>query len=105
MKASDLFPDIDEELDRRISFSELRIKNWIILGILGNIVTLVGAALPVIFYLGQMNATATQALDTIRQQQIQLDITREWRAERMLWESSTEQWMISKGYVPPRDRK
>lgn len=104
VRAVDLFPDISEEMDRRVLHSEHRIKYWIVVGILANLITLILAAIPVVFYLGQMTTTASQALATIQQQQVQMDQMRQWREERMLWESSAEQWMISKGYVPPRSR-
>lgn len=100
----DLFPDISEEIDRRVVHSEHRIKYWIVVGILANLVTLILAAIPVVFYLGQMTTTATQALGTIRQQQVQLDAMRQWREDRIIWEISAEQWMKSKGFQPPRKR-
>ncbi len=102
---TDLFPDISEEMDRRVNHSEHRIKYWIVVGILANLITLILAAIPVVFYLGQMTTTASQALATIQQQQVQLNEMRQWKEQRVLWETSAEQWMISKGYVPPRDRK
>lgn len=105
VRGLELFPDMSEEIDRRIQHSEHRIKYWIVVGVLANLITLIGAAIPMVFFLGQMTSTASQALTTIQDQQSELDTMRIWREDRNLWESSAEQWMMSKGYIPPRNRR
>lgn len=44
------------DLDRAIEYSTLRIKFWVISGVLANFLILTGVMAPVIFYLGQIDS-------------------------------------------------
>lgn len=101
----DLFPGLSEEIDRRIAYSEQRIKNWVLGGIIANVLVVAGAAIPMVFYLGQMSRDGAQALATIQVQQSQLATIQNDVQKRIIWETTAEQWMVSKGFSPPRDNR
>jgi len=100
----DLFPDLSAEIDRRILHSEQRIKYWVIAGVLAQLMTLVIAVIPVIFFLGQISRDISAATLKIDSQQAQMDRKNDLYElrfrERMMWQYSAEQWMRSKGYKP-----
>src|SRR5215204_1288607 len=52
LRALDLFPDLSDEIDRRITHSETRIKYWVLVGVVVNFLIAVGAAIPVIYASG-----------------------------------------------------
>ena len=101
VKAVDLFPELSEDIDRRISASEQRVKYWVIVGALANSVGLMAIAMPVIFYLGQISNQFESVLVEVKEakQYAQMDV--EHKREEMVWRITAEQWMISKGFIPP----
>lgn len=54
-------PIMSDEIDRRIQHAEQRIKFWVISGVLANLLILIGATVPTVFYLGQLDHTMSQA--------------------------------------------
>lgn len=56
----ELFPGLSADIDRRIKSSESNVKNWILAGLLGNLVVVGTAAGSVIFYMGQMSVNVAQ---------------------------------------------
>jgi hypothetical protein len=46
----------DRDVSQRILHSETRIKNWVIGGVLANLVILIGIGAPMVWYLGQLSA-------------------------------------------------
>ena len=104
----ELFPDVSEEIDRRIKHSEQRIKYWVVGGIVVHMFTLLLALIPAVFYLGQISRDISEASKAVTEQKSELRaMTQEstsWRSERVIWESNAEQWMITKGFIPPRQR-
>lgn len=103
----ELFPELSSDIDRRIVHSETRIKNWVIGGILANLIALIFAAIPLVYYLGQIQAQSSQALQTIQSTSAELERRRDWMLDRQLWEQSMESWAAQHGYVPSvrRDRR
>lgn len=61
----DIFPDISDEIDRRIQHSEQRIKTWVLGGIAANLLVAIIAAIPTIFYMGQMSRDIAQTQQQI----------------------------------------
>lgn len=104
--ATDLFPDLERDVDKKISDSaervESKIKNWVIAGVAANLISILGILLPAVFYLGQMSRDASVALATIQAQQVQLNNNEQWKARRILWEQAVEQYLVGKGFQPPR---
>lgn len=100
--AGELFPELDHDIDRRIAASETKIKNWVIAGVAANLVSILGILLPAVFYLGQMSRDASTALATIQAQQVKLNENDSWKSRRILWEQAVEQFLIQKGWTPPR---
>lgn len=70
VRGIDVFPDISDEIDRRISHSEQRIKTWVLGGIAANLLVAILAAIPMIFYMGQMSRDISTT-----QQQITILVT------------------------------
>lgn len=93
IRANDIFPDLDEDIDRRIAYSEQRIKSWVLAGIAINLLLAISAAIPTIFYMGQISSNINQSLQTQRDQQIELAARAKWINDRMIWEAKMEAWM------------
>lgn len=100
----DLFPGLDDDIDRRVLASEHRIKYWVVCGILVNLVGVMAAAIPLIFYMGQVSRDAADAATTLDGVERRIEASEARINDRVLWESTAEQWMVSKGYLPPRSR-
>ena len=52
------------ELEREIEATVLRIKNWIITGVLASLTVAMAAAFPVIYYFGQVDQKVMQLEET-----------------------------------------
>lgn len=98
----ELTPKLSMEIDRRISHSEMRIKYWIIAGVLANVLIFVVAAIPVVYFLGQIHVQATNVALSLEAANSKITTNDELEARRVLWESSAETWMMQRGWVPPR---
>jgi len=98
----ELFPDLSEEIDRRIMHSETRIKYWVVGGVLVHLLTLAISVIPVVFYLGQISRDISDATNKVNALQVKSDESNteaaRWIRDRMAWEASIEQWAASKGY-------
>ena len=101
VSAFELFPGLEEDITRRIGHSETRIKNWIISGILANLVILIGIGAPLIYYLGTMQAQATTAMAQVAKITATLDQRSGWMTEREMWEIRAEAAMEAKGISIP----
>lgn len=52
----------DADVNRRIEHAETRIKYWVIGGICANLLAMMGVGIPMVYYLGTLNAQTTQAI-------------------------------------------
>jgi len=87
VRGTDLFPDISDEIDRRIQHAEQRIKTWVLGGIAANLLVAIMAAIPTIFYMGQVsrdisqtNQTVTLLAASIKDQENRIQENTIWRA-------------------------
>lgn len=64
---SDSYHDYDRDVSQRILHSETRIKNWVIGGVLANLVVLIGIGAPMVWYLGQLSAQTSNLISTMTQ--------------------------------------
>lgn len=56
------FEAYERDVQARILHSETRIKNWVIGGVLANLLVLIGIGAPMVYYFGQLSTqTATSA--------------------------------------------
>lgn len=99
IRGSELFPDVSDEIDRRIEHSEQRIKTWVLAGVAANLLVAIVAALPMIFYMGQISRDINQATINQASLQLRLDSDEKWRNERMIWETRIEAQLMQKGVV------
>lgn len=90
VRGIDLFPDVSDEIDRRILHSEQRIKTWVLAGIATNLLVAILAAIPTIFYMGQISRDINQAIARQTEQQAQLVAQGKWMNDRMVWEARIE---------------
>lgn len=90
-----------EELDRRILHSESRIKFWVIGGILANILSLAAVAIPLIFYLGQMQTQFASTVASAGVSESELRKLDRWKLEREIWEQAVNNHLSPKGFQPP----
>lgn len=102
VKGTELFPDISDEIDRRIVHSEQRIKSWVMGGILANLMILACTAVPSVFYLGQMSQNISQLVSTVNENKAKIAESDDWKRKREIWESSVEQFLKPQGYDPPK---
>ncbi len=98
--AMDLFPELSADVDRRIAAAESRIKNWVLVGVLANFFVIVGAAVPMIFYLGRITEQATQALSVIQASDVKVSNHEAWMRKRERWEVQVQSWMEGRGFKP-----
>lgn len=98
----DLFPELSQDMDRRILHAETRIKYWVVAGVLMNLLIFLSAGLPLVYYLGQIQTQARAALDTIKTTTQVVNDRNKAIQRQELWEQSIESWAESKGYKPPR---
>lgn len=56
------YDSYDADVNRRIEASESRIKYWVISGIVANLLAMMGVGIPMVYYLGTLNAQTTQAI-------------------------------------------
>lgn len=92
--------DLHEDIDRRISHSEMRIKNWVIAGVLANLLVLIGIGAPLVYYLGSISAQSVMAITQLNATQTQLSTINEWIRRREIKDAAVEAWMQGKGFRP-----
>ena len=105
IRAEDLFPDWGTDVDRRIAASEARIKFWVLGGVITNLVVAIGAAIPLVFFFGQISRDIAQTVVAQQASVISAEETVKWRQERMVWEARVESILESKGITMQRPEK
>lgn len=90
VRFEELYPEWSSEVDRRIMASEVRIKFWVVGGALVNFLVAAGAAVPMIFYMGQITSTIQQSAVDLKAQTARLDTNADWVRDRMVWEARVE---------------
>jgi len=93
--------NLHEDMDRRILHSETRIKNWVIAGVLANLLVLIGIGAPLVYYLGSISAQSTMAITQLSETNNRLAIMDRWIRRHEVWDATVEAWMESQGYRPP----
>lgn len=104
LKATDLFPDLSDDIDRRIAHAEVRIKYWVMAGILANLLAIVLAAIPLVFYLGSIQSQTAQALSKINDTADEVDQRRVWMQNREIWEAQVQTYLEAQGFKEMRRR-
>lgn len=99
VRGNDLFPDISDEIDRRIIHSEQRIKTWVLAGIAANLIVAIIAAIPTIFYMGQISRDINQAIVKQAEMQTQNAKVQAWANRRMIWETKVQAELATKGII------
>ena len=102
VRLEELYPEWSAEVDRRISASEIRIKFWVVGGALVNFIVAAGAAVPMIFYMGQISSNIAQSSADLKAQTIRIDTNAEWVRERMVWEARVESELEKRDIHVPR---
>lgn len=99
MGVEDLFPDAitGEEVDRRIAHSEARIKFWVMVGVVSNLLAAVSVAVPAVFFIGQISQNVQQAATAMTQIQANQKANEDWVKDRMIWEARIEVALRTKG--------
>ena len=90
VRFEELYPEWGAEVDRRIAASEIRIKFWVVGGAMVNFLVAVGAAVPLIFYTGQISNSIQQSAVDLKTQSVRLDANADWVRDRMVWEARVE---------------
>lgn len=98
-RLEELFPDWSNEVDRRIASAEVRIKFWVVGGAMVNGIIAACAAIPMIFYMGQITASIQQATTQLKAQDIRVSANTEWIRDRMVWEARVEAALASQHIV------
>jgi hypothetical protein len=96
LRALDVFPDLSDELDRRIGHSETRIKYWVLVGVITNFLIALSAAIPVIWVSANIAADIRGAMSTQQAQAIELRAREKWMNDRMIWEARVEAALAQK---------
>jgi hypothetical protein len=99
VRGNDLFPDISDEIDRRIIHSEQRIKTWVLAGVAANLIVAIVAAIPTIFYMGQISRDINQAIVKQAEMQAQQSKVEAWANRRMIWETKVQGQLAAKGII------
>lgn len=101
----ELFPEWGHDVDRRIAASESRIKFWILSGVITNLLVAVGAAIPLVFYMGQISRDIAAAVASQEKTAISQAATDNWMRDRMVWEARVESILEGKGLTIRYDSK
>jgi acyl CoA:acetate/3-ketoacid CoA transferase alpha subunit len=102
VRLEELYPEWSQEVDRRISASEIRIKFWVVGGALVNFIVAAGAAIPMIFYMGQISSNIAQSSADLKAQTLRIDTNAEWVRDRMVWEARVESALEKRGVLVER---
>lgn len=105
LRAIDLFPDLSEELDRRISHAETRVKYWVLVGVIVNFLVAVAAAVPVVYSSGQIAADIRTSLSTQQAQSVELAARAKWMEDRMIWEARVEAALEAQNIDLPKSKR
>ena len=91
VRGIDLFPDVSDEIDRRIAHAEQRIKTWVLGGIAANLLVAIMAAIPTIFYMGQMSRDIAQTEQQITMMVAQMKDYDQRIQENTVWRARIEE--------------
>lgn len=91
----DLFPDISEEIDRRIQHSEQRIKTWVLGGIAANLLVAILAAIPTIFYMGQASRDISETQRQVTILVTQIEQMNDKVEENSIWRARMEERLLT----------
>lgn len=104
VRGIELFPDLSEEMDRRVQYAEQRLKSWILAGIAANLFIAITAAIPLIFYMGQVSRDISMAIQQSTMIEAELKQRRIWTQERMVWEARVEAELATRGISISKER-
>lgn len=102
VKATELFPELSTDMDRRIGHAEMRLKFWVVAGILCNVVGGLAVGIPMIYYLGSLNSQFDSLITRADSQQAVQERQVRWMQEREIWENAVETHLVEDGFTPPR---
>lgn len=106
LRLEELYPDWSLEVDRRISAAEVRIKFWVVGGALINFIVAAGAAVPMIFYMGQITSSINQTSVELKAQTTRIETNADWVRDRMVWEARVESALEKQNiYVKREDER
>lgn len=96
MESAGYGEDIKEYINTRDALVEQRIKYWVLVSVLTQVI----AILPIIFFLGGIYQSSNNALQMIKDTRDQMVNQQVWMRERENWETSVEMWAQEHGYQP-----
>lgn len=97
---SDSYNAYDADITRRLEHSETRIKNWVIGGILANLMVLIGVGLPMVYYLGGIQNQTLSMLANSTAADQRMDRFEKWMTQREIWEANISSQMSANGMKP-----
>ena len=101
LKAIDLFPGLDSDIDRRIAAAETRLKFWIVMGVLTNLLIGLSVAIPLLITGTRLITELEASMDLSLRQNATLSARGRWMDERMEWENSAEPYLDELGWKRP----
>lgn len=64
-ESTDAYAAFDRDVSSRLMHLETRIKYWVIAGVVTNLLALIGLGIPLVYYLGTLNAQTSAAISTV----------------------------------------
>lgn len=64
-ESTEAYAAFDRDVSGRLAHLETRIKYWVIAGVVTNLLALIGLGIPLVYYLGTLNAQTTAAIATV----------------------------------------
>lgn len=101
----ELYPNLGDGVNQRVRDSEHRIKFWVISGILVNVVAMIMVAVPIVYYFGQASQASIAMSQTVAKNRLDLDALQRQTQDIDTWIATAEQFLITKGFTPPRSRR
>lgn len=95
----------DRDVSQRILHSETRIKNWVIGGVLANVLVLIGVGAPMVWYLGQLSAVANVSVGTVTRLDSEVRKLREDSDRMDFRQTSMVEYLQRHGYQVPPERR
>lgn len=95
------YPELEDDMDRRIEHSEGRIKYWVVAGILANVLTLLGVGAPLVYYFGAMQAQSANTLNSVLETNQKLTAMETRLQREEIHTQMIDAWAQDKGFKPP----
>lgn len=95
------YPNLEDDINTRIEYSEGRIKYWVLAGILTNVLSLIGIGAPLVYYFGAMQSQSATTLQNVVELNQKLAVMESRLQREEVHTQMIDAWAQDKGFKPP----